>query len=57
MSRSEVSAPVSSPASDRLALGVGWARPVAGSIGDTLNPSTPPFGKGGGSYCFEGSEE
>ncbi|CAB4661521.1 unannotated protein [freshwater metagenome] len=57
MSRSEVSAPVSSPASDRLALGVGWARPGAGSIGDTLNPSTPPFGKGGGSYCFEGSEE
>ena len=28
MSKSEVSAPVSSAASDRLALGVGWVRPV-----------------------------
>ena len=51
----EVSAPVSSAASARLALGVGAARPGAGGIGGTLNPSD---------YicfcccaCFEGNEE
>ena len=51
----EVSAPVSSAASARLALGVGTARPGAGGIGGTLNPSD---------YicfcccaCFEGNEE
>ncbi len=53
----EVSAPVSSVASDRLALGVGWVRPGAGGIdGGALNPSTTH----GGSYgciCFEGNEE
>ena len=52
----EVSAPVSSAASDRLALGVGWVRPGAGGIGGTLNPS------GIAMYCmnaacFEGNEE
>jgi hypothetical protein len=36
MSKSEVSAPVSSVASDRMALGVGWVRPGAGGIGGTL---------------------
>ena len=52
----EVSAPVSSAASARLALGVGWVRPGAGGIGGTLTPS--------GGYacswyvgCFEGDEE
>ena len=52
----EVSAPVSSAASARLALGVGWVRPGAGGIGGTLTPS--------GGYacswyvgCFEGNEE
>ena len=50
----EVSAPVSSAASDRLALGVGWVRPGVAGIGGTLNPS--------GIYCapcacFEGNEE
>ena len=40
MSKSEVSAPVSSVASDRLALGVGWVRPGVGGIGGTLNPSS-----------------
>ena len=35
----EVKGPVSSAASDRLALGVGWVRPGAGSIDATLNPS------------------
>ena len=51
----EVSAPVSSAASARLALGVGRVRPGAGGIGGTLNPSD---------YicfcccaCFEGNEE
>ena len=52
-----VNSPVSSAPTDRLTLGVGWVRPGAGSIADSLNPSTPPFGKGAGSYCFEGSEE
>ena len=51
MSKSEVSAPVSSVASDRLALGVGWVRPGAGGIGGTLNPSS---GAGYSGFCFEG---
>ena len=55
----EVSAPVSSAASDRLSLGVGWVRPGAGGIGGTLNPSTPgsTFSPGGRVMCFEGNEE
>ena len=53
MSKSEVSAPVSSVASDRLALGVGWVRPGAGGIGGTLNPS---YGIAPNA-CFEGNEE
>ena len=55
----EVSAPVSSAASARLALGVGWVRPGAGGIGGTLNPSTPgsTFSPGGRFMCFEGNEE
>ena len=59
MSKSEVSAPISSVASDRLALGVGWVRPGAGGIGGTLNPAI----NNGGTlfsllgYCFEGNEE
>ncbi len=59
MSKSEVSAPVSSVASDRLALGVGWVRPGAGGIGGTLNPSTPGCGMcvAGLCLCFEGTEE
>ena len=54
MSKSEVSAPVSSVASDRFALGVGWVRPGVAGIGGTLNPSqigTPLYA------CFEGNEE
>ncbi len=54
MSKSEVSAPVSSVASDRLALGVGWVRPGAGGIGGTLNPSGYSLAY---SKCFEGNEE
>ena len=58
MSKSEVSAPVSSVASDRLALGVGWVRPGVGGIGGTLNPSSAPRGVLlWGSQCFEGNEE
>ena len=56
MSKSEVSAPVSSVASDRFALGVGWVRPGVAGIGGTLNPS----GYCGNSFCgacFEGNEE
>jgi hypothetical protein len=52
----EVSAPVSSAASDRLALGVGWVRPGAGGIGGTLNPSGYTHGVCS-AYCFEGNEE
>ena len=59
MSKSEVSAPVSSVASDRLALGVGWVRPGVAGIGGTqpapLNfRNNPPYC---GSICFEGNEE
>ena len=57
----EVSAPVSSVASDRLALGIGWVRPGAGLIGGTVNPSTVSIAV---AYCcgplnfmcFEGNE-
>ena len=35
----DIATPASSAPSDRLALGVGWVRPGAGSIGGTLNPS------------------
>lgn len=52
----EVSAPASAAACDRLALGVGWARPGAGSIGGTLNPSYY-CGAIGNSNCFAGNEE
>ena len=48
----DVSAPVSSAPTDRLALGVGWVRPDVAGIGGTLNPSTCFM-----SLCFEGSEE
>jgi hypothetical protein len=50
----EVSAPVSSAASDRLALGVGWVRPGAGGIG-----CTNPLVLCGCCFntCFEGNEE
>ena len=56
----EVSAPVSSVASDRLVLGVGWVRPGAGGIGGTLNPSGHDACYPGLTMicvCFEGSEE
>ncbi len=52
MSKSEVSAPVSSAASDRLALGVGWVRPGVAGIGGTLNPSYCTQ-----YVCFAGNEE
>ncbi len=53
----EVSAPASAAACDRLALGVGWARPGAGSIGGTLNPSQLSAWGFLCDYCFEGNEE
>ena len=52
----QVSAPVSSAASDRLSLGVGWVRPGAGGIGGTLNPAIGWAGNNL-SLCFEGNEE
>ena len=58
MSKSEVSAPVSSVASDRLALGVGWVRPGVAGIGGTLNPSSVGTWLCTGiPMCFEGNEE
>ncbi len=60
MSKSEVSAPVSSVASDRLALGVGWVRPGVAGIGGSLNPSLPEitrFTRFVCAWCREGSEE
>ena len=54
----DIATPASSAPTDRLALGVGWVRPGAGSIGGAPNPSglgTPvnsPFWN-----CFEGNEE
>ena len=58
MPKSEVSSPVSSVASDRLALGVGWVRPGVAVIGGTLNPSgLNTNGTYQRQYCFEGNEE
>ena len=55
MSKSEVSAPVSSAASARMALGVSWVRPGAGRIGGTSSPSGYISAYNGS--CFEGNEE
>ena len=55
----DVSAPVSSAPTDRLALGVGWVRPGVAGIGGTLNPSAGmiPATVYCGALCFEGNEE
>ena len=53
----DVSAPVSSAPSDRLALGVGWVRPGVGGIGGTLNPSSAATLNNPFWNCFEGNEE
>lgn len=55
MPSTEINSPVSSAPIDRLALGVGWVRPGAGSIGDTINPSSAENDYRRG--CFEGNEE
>ena len=52
----DIATPASSAPTDRLALGVGWVRPGAGSIGGTLNPSTFFYNPSMGN-CFEGNEE
>ncbi len=39
MPRIDVTSPVSSAPTDRLALGVGWVRPGVAGIGGTLNPT------------------
>ena len=54
MPRIDVTSPVSSAPTDRLALGVGWVRPGVAGIGGTLNPSSTVCGR---NYCFEGNEE
>jgi len=51
----DVNSPVSSAPIDRLALGLGWVRPGAGSIGGALNPSWP--GVCSGCVSFKGNEE
>ena len=57
MPRIDVTSPVSSAPTDRLALGVGWVRPgVAGIVG-TLSPSGAALGSWGQAMCFEGNEE
>ncbi len=53
----DVNSPVSSVASVRLALGVGWVRPGVAGIGGTLNPSWLGTPVVGGPNCFEGNEE
>ena len=54
----DIATPVSSVASDRLALGVGWVRPGVAGIGGTLNPSSLLVcGCGCGCGCFVGNEE
>ena len=55
MPRIDVTSPVSSAPTDRLALGVGWVRPGVAGISGTLNPSSSACH---GDYtCFEGNEE
>ena len=55
----EVSAPVSSVASERLFLGVGWVRPGAAGLGGvSVAPQTAnPRLCFGVLFCFEGNEE
>ena len=58
----DIATPASSAPTDRLALGVGWVRPGAGSIGGTLNPSIAGPIRAtcccvGIWDCFEGNEE
>ena len=64
MSKSEVSAPVSSAACDRLALGVGWVRPGGSRIGGSLTIGNPSLVGAlhvqygcSSCVCFEGNEE
>ena len=53
----DIATPASSAPTDRLALGVGWVRPGAGSIGGTLNPSSVVINPSFLFACFEGNEE
>ena len=57
MPSTDVNSPVSSAPIGRLALGVGWVRPGAASIGGTLNPSSTISGYREPYGCFEGNEE
>ncbi len=53
----DIATPASSAPTDRLALGVGWVRPGAGSINGTVNPSWSGHRKPVTGLCFEGNEE
>jgi hypothetical protein len=53
----DIATPASSAPTDRLALGVGWARPGVAGIGGSLNPSGS-YGSGvPACACFDGHEE
>ena len=51
----DVNAPISSTPTDRLALGVGWVRPGASSVGGMVNPSFCT--RAACSWTFEGNAE
>lgn len=57
MTNIDISAPVSSAPTQRLALGLGWVRPGAGAIGGTQNPAANENYGFHGTYCFAGSDE
>ena len=57
MPGTEVNSPASSAPIDRIALGVGWVRPGAGSIGGAPNPSSAATLNNPFWNCFEGNEE
>lgn len=59
MSKNDVAAPVCSAPSDRMALGVGWARPGAAAIGGTRLGAAPAYNKpiGISEMCFAGAQE
>lgn len=57
MTNIDISAPVSSAPTQRLALGLGWVRPAAGAIGGTQNPAANENYGFHGTYYFAGSDE
>ena len=55
----DVATPTPMAPIDRMSLGVGWVRPIATSMGVTVNPTQFWQGKAweGKANCFEGSGE